>query len=103
MTKTLTILLITLLLIITGIGMYIFRINPLLFLEKTFAYPIYLVRSADFSTPISTEPDKPEPFPSNLPTTVKPTEAYTIILVGNSMTDFLGDNPTKLREYLKVH
>lgn len=103
MTKILSVTLIMLVLFLTGGLMYFLQINPKPFFEKTFAYPIYLVRSADFSSPPSSDPNKPEPFPANLPHTVKPADAYTIILVGDSMTDFLGDNPTKLREYLKVH
>lgn len=103
MTKILAISLGALVILLVGALMYVLKLNPQPFLEKTFAYPIYLVRSMNYSTSHNTDPTKPEPFPTNLPRTVKPTDAYTIILVGDSMTDFLGENPTKFREYLKAH
>jgi lysophospholipase L1-like esterase len=103
MTKMLSISLAVLIIILVGGLMYFLKINPQPFFEKTFAYPIYLVRSANFAPSQSAKPNEPEPFPTNLPRTVKPTDAYTIILVGDSMTDFLGENPTKFREYLKSH
>ncbi len=103
-TKSLIIILFFLVFILIGGLFYFLKINPLPFFEKTFAYPIYLVRSTNFSNSSKpVEPNQPEPFPTNLPRTVKPTDAYTIILVGDSMTDFLGENPTKFREYLKAH
>ena len=86
--------------------MYFFQLNPQPFMERTFAWPIYLVRSTTGAlTHANPQPssNQPEPFPTDLPRTVKPTDAYTIILVGDSMTDFLGENPTKLREHLKEH
>lgn len=46
------------------------------------------------------------PSPSPSPIILKqalPADAYTIILVGDSMTESLGPNTDKLREYLKIH
>lgn len=103
MTKLLIFILGLIILLTLGAGLYFLKLNPLPFFERTFAYPIYLVRSMNYSNHQPPDLNQPEPFPSNLPRTVKPTDAYTIILVGDSMTDFLGDNPVKLRDYLKIH
>jgi hypothetical protein len=95
-----------LILALLGTGMYFFELNPGPFLERTFAWPIYLIRSTTNQlTNANPQPstNQPEPFPTDLPTTVKPTDAYTIILVGDSMTDFLGENPIQLRKHLKTH
>ncbi len=105
MTKLLWSILIGVIILIFCLGLYFFRINPQPFLERTFAWPIYLIRSSTSglqSNP-STPPNESEPFPTNLPTSVKPADAYTIILVGDSMTDFLGGNADALRKQLKVH
>lgn len=48
----------------------------------------------------------PSPTPTPTPRILKqalPSDAYTIIMVGDSMTEALGPNSDKLREYLKVH
>lgn len=71
------------------------------FIEKTFALPIFYVKEAPRQ--MLSIPQAPEAFPTNLPRSVKPTEAYTIILVGDSMTDFLGENTDALRKYLKIY
>lgn len=42
------------------------------------------------------------PYQYKLPT-IKPSESYTIILVGDSMTDYLGDNSDILRQYLAAY
>jgi lysophospholipase L1-like esterase len=102
-TKSLILILFFLVSILIGGLFYFLKLNPIPFFEKTFAYPIYLIRSSSFSSSQPTKPNEPEPFPTNLPRTVKPTDAYTIILVGDSMTDFLGENPTQFRKYLKQH
>lgn len=49
-----------------------FNLNPLLFLERTFAKPLYQVKKV-FN-----------------PHIIKPKNIYTIALVGDSMTDYLG-------------
>lgn len=46
----------------------------------------------------------PSPSPSQIVLKqALPADAYTIILLGDSMTESLGPNTNKLREYLKVH
>lgn len=45
----------------------------------------------------------PSPKPIVIPTSVKPSDAYTIILVGDSLTQYLGDNTPALRKYLKTY
>ena len=50
-------------------------------------------------TPI---PATPTPTPIVLKEAL-PSDAYTIIMVGDSMTEALGPNSDKLRQYLKVH
>lgn len=48
----------------------------------------------------------PQATPTPSPIVLKealPRDAYTIIMVGDSMTEALGPNADKLREYLKVH
>ena len=44
----------------------------------------------------------PEPTPIVLKQAL-PADAYTIVMVGDSMTEALGPNADKLREYLKIH
>lgn len=105
-TKILWSVLIVILFSTFGLALYVLKINPQPIAEHLLAWPIYLVKSslASYSDPPPTqEPNQPEPFPENLPTSVKPADAYTIILVGDSMTDFLGANATPLREHLKEH
>ena len=58
--------------------------NPLLSLERTFAQPIYSLKKI-FN-----------------PQTIKPKNSYTIVLVGDSMTDYLG-SAGDLKENLKTY
>lgn len=58
--------------------------NPLLSLERTFAQPIYQIKKI-----IN-------------PQTIKPKDSYTIVLVGDSMTDYLG-SADDLKENLKTY
>ncbi len=62
------------------IGLFLF--NPFLSLERTFSGPIYQIKKI---------------FNSQ---TVAPKNAYTIVLVGDSMTDYLGSGQ-ELKKYLK--
>lgn len=66
-----------------------FIFNPLLSLERAFAQPLYFIKS---HLPNST----------NFPTQVKPAKKYTIILVGDSMTDYLGSG-LEIKKYLKEY
>ncbi|MBI2334291.1 SGNH/GDSL hydrolase family protein [Candidatus Daviesbacteria bacterium] len=59
-----------------------FSFNPLLSLERTFAKPIYQIKKI---------------FNSQ---TIAPKNSYTIVLVGDSMTDYLGSGH-ELKKYLK--
>lgn len=59
--------------------------NPLLSVESFFAYPVYLYRSN---------------FTAHAQPLIKPSNRYTIVLVGDSMTAFLGDS-SDLKNYLK--
>lgn len=58
--------------------------NPLLFLERTFAQPIYQIKKII----------KPQ--------TIKPKDSYTIVFLGDSMTDYLG-SADDLKENLKTY
>lgn len=58
-----------------------FAFNPLLSMERTFAEPIYQVKKI-FN-----------------PQTIKPKDTYTLVLVGDSMTDALGSG-LELKKYL---
>lgn len=62
--------------------------NPFLNLERTFAEPLYKIRSIFRNS-------------NELPTQVKPKKDYTIVLVGDSMTAALGED--ELRENLKKY
>lgn len=60
------------------------------------------------SIPMLTKIQTPTPTPTPKPTPIVlkqalPRDAYTIILVGDSMTESLGPNTNKLREYLEVN
>lgn len=106
MTKILYGILITVLIIATVTILSLLKIDLLPIAERLFAWPIYLIRSTTAqiqNTNPTPSTNQPEPFPTNLPRTVKPAEAYTIILVGDSMIDFFGENPTQLRKHLKTH
>jgi lysophospholipase L1-like esterase len=100
MTKSLYIILTLLILIVAAIFVFILKIPVLETLERTFALPIYYAKKAPQQV-LPGKNEEPEAFPTNLPRSVKPSDAYTIILVGDSMTDFLGENTTQLRKYLK--
>ncbi len=66
-----------------------FNFNPLLSLERAFADQLYAIRSK------FTKPDE-------FPTFVKPNSTYTLVLVGDSMTQFLGDG-SDIKKYLKKY
>lgn len=59
-------------------------INPLLSLERTFAKPLYQVKKI-FN-----------------PQTIPPKDKYSIVLVGDSMTDYLGSG-VEIKKYLKEY
>lgn len=61
-----------------------FNFNPLLFFERTFAQPVYQIKKI-FN-----------------PQTIKPKDTYTVVLVGDSMTDALGGG-LELKKYLKEY
>lgn len=101
-TIILTFFLIVLIIIASSTVIYILNLPVRAYFEKTFSLPIYYLKQApEIVNPAPTDP--PDVFPTDLPTSVKPSDAYTIILVGDSMTDFLGENPIALRKYLKEH
>ena len=54
------------------------------------------------STPTPTPTPTPLPSPIVLKEAL-PRDAYTIVMVGDSMTETLGPNTDKLRQYLKIH
>jgi len=58
--------------------------NPLLYLERTFAKPLYQIRKL-----------------VNFPT-IQPKDTYTIVLVGDSMTDYLGSS-VEIKSNLKKY
>lgn len=62
----------------------IFFLNPLLSLERIFAGPIYQIKKV-FN-----------------PQTIAPKDTYTVVLVGDSMTDYLG-SLDELKKYLKEY
>lgn len=66
-----------------------FNFDPFLSLEKALATPLYFFKSIFQKS-------------YNLPTQVKPAKSYTLALVGDSMTQFLGDG-TDLRNFLKKY
>lgn len=100
MTKKIIVTLILILIVLVP-SLFVFPPTSL-FMEKIFALPLYYAKEAPKQI-IPEQIQKPEEFPKNLPTSVKPSDAYTIILVGDSMTDFLGENPIALRKHLKTH
>lgn len=72
-------------------GIFLFSIccsllifNPFLSLERFFAQPIYQVKKV-FN-----------------PQTIQPKSSYTIVLVGDSMTDYLGSG-VEIKKYLKLN
>ena len=64
-----------------------FYFNPFLSFERILAQPLYFFNSIFKKS-------------SDLPTQVKPAQSYTIALIGDSMTQFLGDG-TDLKKDLK--
>src|SRR4029079_6590151 len=72
-----------------------------LILTATF---FYLARHQPKDKKTQTTNTNTNTYPENLPTSVAKTKAYTIILVGDSMTEYLGnDNDTPIRKNLKTH
>lgn len=66
---------------------------------------LYLIRSLVIpnQSPVILKPSiSPSPSFAILKEAL-PADAYTIIMVGDSMTESLGQDATKLREYLKIH
>lgn len=63
-----------------------------------------LLKDAKISrvSPLKSSP-APTLKPIVIPTSVKPSDAYTIILVGDSLTQYLGDNTEFLRKHLKTY
>lgn len=66
-----------------------FNFNPFLSLERTFAKPLYFIKSH-------------LPKSENSQIQIKPSDKYTMVLVGDSMTDYLGSGD-EIKKNLKKY